>query len=225
MPDQPDQPQQAPAPENAEETPAEQPAPSADEAPPKAAEEAAGQEADPEQEPPQPRGRRIVRPWEALERLDRQWDDRTPIRERDGVSSLVLTVPEDPSGFDYLGAMGLSEGEVADACERWLDAQLAADALELGRLARPVVALVPASRLWFVVRLALGSLVLIDGPGYLTPTAAVKGARVRYRALLLAEVERAAGARALDDVEADEVAEPDGAAEPDPAVDQPPASE
>jgi hypothetical protein len=90
----------------------------------------------------------------------------------------------------------------------------------------PHATLVPAGRLWFVVRLAFGSLVLIDGPGYLTPTAAVKAARVRYRALLLAEVERAASrASAPDDVEAEKVAEPDGTAEPDSAVDQPPASE
>lgn len=102
--------------------------------------------------------------------------------------SLVLTVPEDPRGFDYLGAMGTSEAEVRVACQAWLEAQLAADALELGRAVRPVVALIPAARLWFVVRLVLGAIVVFDGPGYLTPGAAVAAARIRYRALLVSEV-------------------------------------
>jgi hypothetical protein len=225
MPDQPEQPQHAPAPEPPEEPEPEQLPPPGQEDPARSAQESAAHDEPPESDHGR-RRRRIVRPWEALDRLDSQWEDPTPIRKRNAVSSLVLTVPEDPGAFDYLGAMGLSERRVVDACQAWLDAQLAADALELGGLARPVVELVPASRLWFVIRVLLGSIVVIDGPGYLTPAAAVKAARVRYRALLLAEVERAGeGHMELDDGEAGEGAKPDRSAEADPAAGEPPASE
>lgn len=139
-----------------------------------------------------PRRPRILRPAEALDRLDAQWADPRPLKARNDLTGLVLTVPEHPLAFDYLGAMGVTGREVADACESWLDAQLAADALELGQLARPTVALVPAGRLWFVVRVVLDILTIIDGPGYLSPVAAVVAARRRYRALLQAPSEQAA---------------------------------
>lgn len=134
--------------------------------------------------------RRILRPVEALDRLDTQWADRRPIEGRDDLTGLVLAAPEHPLAFDYLGAMGVTSREVANACQGWLDAQLAADTLELGRAVRPTVALVPAGRLWFVVRIVLDAIVIIDGPGYPSPVAAVIAARRRYRALLLAEAER-----------------------------------
>jgi hypothetical protein len=135
--------------------------------------------------------RRILRPQEALEEFDRQWEDHTPLRDRDGhLTGLLLTVSDDPAGFDYLGAMGVPSREVVDACVGWLEAQLAADALEIGRVLRPTLALVPAGRLWYVVRIISSVLIAIDGPGYLTPVTAVGAARHRYRALMLAESRR-----------------------------------
>ncbi|HLX33820.1 MAG TPA: hypothetical protein VKR30_01110 [Candidatus Limnocylindrales bacterium] len=154
-----------------------------------------------------------LRAAEALERLDRQWEDRTPIRERSDVSALGLTVPEDPTAFDYLGAMGVAMREVVEACQTWLEAQLAADALDLGRRFRPVVALVPAGRLWHVIRMAFGRVVVIDGPGYLSPVAAVRAARIRYRALLADEVQRHREEDGLDDQEP-----PSLAPEPEPGA-------
>ncbi len=132
---------------------------------------------------------RYLRPWEALERLDRQWESRGLIRQAITLTSLDLTVPEDPDAFDYLGALtGDAPSRVATTLALWLDAQLAADALAFGRLYRPLVGLAPYGRRWYVVR-AVGSLIwLIDGPGWLTPIAAVSAARRRYRAALLAEI-------------------------------------
>jgi hypothetical protein len=128
-----------------------------------------------------------LRPWEALERLDRQWEDPTPLRERTSmVAGLGLTVPEDPEGFDYLGALtGAPPRAVAGACAAWLEAQLAADSGLLGRAVRPTVALVPAGRLWHVVRLVGDRILVIDGPGLPTPRAAVVAAARRYRAELV----------------------------------------
>jgi hypothetical protein len=153
---------------------------------------------------------RYLRPWEALEQLDQQWDRPDQILNANSLISLDLTVPEDPYGFDYLGALGgYSASTVATTLALWLDAQLAADALALGRLYRPLVGLAPYGRRWYVVR-AVGSLIwTIDGPGWPTPLAAVSAARRRYRAALLAEI--AAGS---DEPEGDP-AQPLPAAGPD----------
>jgi len=137
-----------------------------------------------------PRGPRILRPWEALKQLDRQWEERTPLRELGRqVSSLTLTTADDPRGWDYLGALtGDPPHQTARACEAWLEAQLAADAVALGRAARPRVELVPAGRLWYVVRTIADAILIIDGPGYPTPFAAVMAAFRRYHAELLREL-------------------------------------
>jgi len=45
--------------------------------------------------PDRPR-RRAIRPPEALERLDRQWESSEPIGSASSLTSLELTVPEDP---------------------------------------------------------------------------------------------------------------------------------
>lgn len=138
-----------------------------------------------------PRRPRTLRPWDALERLDRQWEDRTPLgKSREPVTSLALAVPEDPFAFDYLGTLtGASRRKVAEACSIWLETQLAADALELGRILRPTVELVPAGRLWYVVRTVADAIVVIDSPGFISPLTAVVAAHRRYRAALLAELE------------------------------------
>jgi len=138
--------------------------------------------------PDRPR-RRALRPPEALERLDRQWESSEPIGSASSLTSLELTVPEDPRGFDYLGALtGDAPATVATTEALWLEAQLAADALAFGRLVRPTVALVPLGRAWHVVRAAGSAIWVIDGPGWPTPIAAVSAARRRYRAALLAEI-------------------------------------
>jgi len=138
--------------------------------------------------PDRPR-RRALRPLEALERLDRQWESSEPIGSASSLTSLELTVPEDPGGFDYLGALtGDAPATVATTEALWLEAQLAADALAFGRLVRPTVALVPLGRAWHVVRAAGSVIWVIDGPGWPTPIAAVSAARRRYRAALLAEI-------------------------------------
>jgi hypothetical protein len=128
-----------------------------------------------------------LRPWEALERLDRQWEDGTPLPDRRGaLDALVLTDPVDPEGWDYLGALtGAQPRAVARACAAWLEAQLAADAGLVGRALRPTVALVPAGRLWHVVRLVGERILVIDGPGLPTPRAAAVAAARRYRAELV----------------------------------------
>jgi hypothetical protein len=61
--------------------------------------------ADPTSEAPDRPRRRALRPLEALERLDRQWESSEPIGSASSLTSLELTVPEDPRGFDYLGAL------------------------------------------------------------------------------------------------------------------------
>jgi hypothetical protein len=138
--------------------------------------------------PDRPR-RRALRPLEALERLDRQWESSEPIGSASSLTSLELTVPEDPRGFDYLGALtGDAPATVATTEALWLEAQLAADALAFGRLVRPTVALVPLGRAWHVVRAAGSVIWVIDGPGWPTPIAAVSAARLRYSAALLAEI-------------------------------------
>ena len=138
--------------------------------------------------PHRPR-RRALRPLKALERLDRQWESQEPIGSASSLTSLELTVPEDPQGFDYLGALsGDAPATVATTEALWLEAQLAADALAFGRLVRPTVALVPLGRAWHVVRAAGSVIWVIDGPGWPTPIAAVSAARLRYRAALLAEI-------------------------------------
>jgi hypothetical protein len=138
--------------------------------------------------PHRPR-RRALRPLEAIERLDRQWESSEPIGRASSLTSLELTVPEDPRGLDYLGALsGDAPATVATTEALWLEAQLAADALAFGRLVRPTVALVPLGRAWHVVRAAGSVIWVIDGPGWPTPIAAVSAARRRYRAALLAEI-------------------------------------
>jgi hypothetical protein len=145
--------------------------------------------ADPTSEAPDRPRRRALRPLEALERLDRQWESSEPIGSASSLTSLELTVPEDPRGFDYLGALsGDAPATVATTEALWLEAQLAADALAFGRLVRPTVALVPLGRAWHVARAAGSAIWVIDGPGWPTPIAAVSAARRRYRAALLAEI-------------------------------------
>jgi hypothetical protein len=136
---------------------------------------------------------KILQPAEALERLDRQWDDLSPLASRtEPIISLALTTSADPRGWDYLGALtGEPADEVARACEAWLEAQLAADAETLGQAIRPRVELVPAGRLWFVVRTVASLILVIDGPGYLTPRAAAVAASRRYEAELVRALEAA----------------------------------
>lgn len=141
---------------------------------------------------------RYLRPWEALEQLDVQWESRGLIRGAKSLISLDLTVPEDPAGFDFLGALtGDAPSTVATTLALWLDAQLAADALALGRLYRPLVGLAPYGRRWYVVRAVGSQIWTIDGPGWPSPIAAVSAARRRYRAALLTEI--AAGPDERDD--------------------------
>ena len=169
--------------------------------------------ADPPADPPR-RWRwpkRILHPWEALERLDRQWVDPTPIDQRERAITLALTTPDDPRGWDYLGAMtGASAREIADACAAWLEAQLAADVTRLGRAYRPTVELLPLGRLWYVVRTVESLVVVIDGPGCLSPLAAASAAARRYGAELRRDLQPDPDADG--DVEADEPsrAAPDG---------------
>lgn len=154
-------------------------------------------------------GQRAPRPPEALERLDRQWESSEAIGSASSLTSLELTVPEDPRGFDYLGALtGDAPATVATTEALWLEAQLAADALAFGRLVRPTVALVPLGRAWHVIRAAGSVIWVIDGPGWPTPIAAVSAARRRYHAALLAEI-------AAEADETDEEAIPPAAAPAD----------
>lgn len=142
--------------------------------------------------PPRFRSAQVARPWEALERLDRQWVDPMPLEKLPGpVTALAMTTLEDPEGWDYLTAMtGALPGEVAAACEAWLEAQLAADATLVGRSHRPTVELVPAGRLWYVVRAVADFIFVVDGPGFLTPLAAAIAASRRYEAELLRDLEQ-----------------------------------
>lgn len=141
---------------------------------------------------PRSRSARVARPWEALERLDRQWVDLTPLEKLPGpVTALAITTFEDPDGWDYLSAMtGALPDEVAAACGAWLEAQLAADATVVGRSHRPTVELVPAGRLWYVVRAVADFIFVVDGPGFLTPLAAAIAASRRYEAELRRSLEQ-----------------------------------
>ena len=170
-----------------------------------------------------PRRSGIQRPWEALEQLDRQWEDLTPIAGRTGsITALALTTDGDPRGWDYLGALtGAPPNETAAACEAWLEAQLAADAASLDRTLRPHVELVPAGRLWFVVRTIADIIVVIDGPGFLTPRTAAVAASRRYHAELLRALERTGVADVTD---ADDVSDNTDPGDAPPEVDADPTS-
>ena len=162
-----------------------------------------GAGAAPEPEPPADRpsaGPHLLRPIDALEHLERQWvTHRTPAEWHGPLAVLALTVPEDPDGFDYLGALtGAPAHEVAATYTTWLRAQLAADVLRLGRTARPIVELVPVGRLWYVVRSVPQVLAVLDGPGYPSPRAALRAARLRYLATLEAERREAPEAAAVE---------------------------
>ncbi len=150
-----------------------------------------------------PTSRRILRPWQAIEILDRQWVEPPPFGKlARSIATLALTVDEDPRAFDYLGALtGASAREVARGCALWLEAQLAADALSIGRSVRPTVELVPAANLWFVVRVTGSFIVVVDGPGYPTPITAVRAARARYLASLQRQLETENAARSFEDDE------------------------
>jgi hypothetical protein len=158
-----------------------------------------GPGAQPEEPVPTRRSGRVLRPTEAIDRLDRQWVDRRPIQERiDELVALVLTTPDDPLGHDYIGLMtGASRREIARACAAWLQAQLAADAVGIGEAMRPRVALVPSGGLWYVVRMLGGVLVVIDGPGMPTPLAAARAAYRRYQIERMRRAEQAAEAQEI----------------------------
>jgi hypothetical protein len=185
MGDETEQPgQRAPGP--ADGPPAAGPDPAADPTSKAAHEATPSEPAIPSPDRPRPPA---LRPLQALERLDRQWESSEPIGRASSLTSIELTVPEDPRGFDYLGALtGDTPATVATTEALWLEAQLAADALAFGRLVRPTVALVPLGRAWHVIRAAGSAIWVIDGPGWPTPIAAVSAARLRYRAALLAEI-------------------------------------
>ena len=88
-------------------------------------------------------------------------------------------------GWDYLGAVsGALPREADEACAAWLEAQLAADATRLGRRFRPTVELVPAGRLWYVVRSVGEFICVVDGPGFPSPLTAAIAASRRYQAEL-----------------------------------------
>lgn len=171
---------------------------------------------EPADPPRQSRAARVLRPWEALERLDRQWVDPTPLGKLPGpIAALALTTTDDPLGWDYLGAVtGALPREVGDACAAWLEAQLAADATMLGRTFRPTVELVPSGRLWYVVRSMADFIFVVDGPGFLSPLAAAIAASRRYLAELRRdhdlETKHAAAATAAEDEGSPEEAAPDG---------------
>ena len=141
------------------------------------------------------RSARLLRPWEALEQLDRQWADPTPLRDLpEPIAALALTTTDDPFGWDYLGAIsGALPHEVGDACAAWLEAQLAADATMLGRRFRPTVELVPAGRLWYVVRSVGEVICVVDGPGFPSPLTAAIAASRRYQAELRRDHDPATG--------------------------------
>ena len=148
----------------------------------------AGSDAPPRRRRPRP----FLQPWEGLTLLERQWADPTPLeRLEDEIVTLALTTTGDPSAWDYLGAMtGAPARQTAKTGAVWLAAQLAADATTVGRTYRPTVELLPAARLWHVVR-AIGNIIIcIDGPGFPTPLAAVSAATRRYGAELERDLDR-----------------------------------
>jgi hypothetical protein len=125
-------------------------------------------------------------PWEALNKFDRQWEDPTALVLRRHIEAIALVPANDPRRWDYLTAIsGDSEDETAAVRLAWLEAQVAADAVSLGRITRPRVMLVPAARMWHVIREVGDLVVSIDGPGWPTPYAAVQAATRRYHAELL----------------------------------------
>ena len=178
------------------------PQPTADEPPPTADEpgpDADGGEepepdepAEPEPDVWRPRRPRILPPWEGIEVLERQWEDTRPLAERqEPLTGLAHTTETDPRGWEHIEALtGASPGALAKASALWLEAQLAADALAIGRTLRPRVDLLPAGCRWHVVRTIADVIVALDGPGHRTPGAALRAAALRYHAELLRDLER-----------------------------------
>jgi hypothetical protein len=155
-------------------------------------------------------GPRTIPPWDGIAALERQWEDRTPLAERrERLVLMVHTTDEDPRGWDHIAALsGASPGALASVSGLWLECQLAADTLEIGRLLRPRVDLVAAGRRWHVVRTVLDGVVAHDGRGHRTPSAALRAAALRYHAELLRELT------------AERVARSVAGAEPEPALDE-----
>jgi len=146
-----------------------------------------------------PRGPRTIPPWDGIAALEHQWEDRAPLSERHGrLVLMVHTTNEDPRGWDHIAALsGASPGALASVSGLWLECQLAADALAIGRMLRPRVDLVAAGRRWHVVRTVLDGIVAHDGRGHRTPGAALRAARFRYHAELLRELEAERLARSI----------------------------
>ena len=72
----------------------------------------------PADRPRHSRSARPLRPWEALEQLDRQWVDPTPLRDLpEPIAALALTTTDDPFG---LGLLGCRLGGVATRGRRGL---------------------------------------------------------------------------------------------------------
>lgn len=132
-----------------------------------------------------PRVPLLLRPIDALGLLEDQWASRVPLAERrDALLSLRL-VPYWATGWLYLETLtGADEATIEATYAAWLGAQLAADALDALDSKRPRVQLLPLGRLWYAVRRSEEGIVAIDGPGFPTPLAALRTARLRYRAEL-----------------------------------------
>lgn len=133
---------------------------------------AAAQQDEATSDEPRPR-----RPEERLCAVYRQW--LTPGRPEGDILTLVRTTDGSPDGLPYLGLLGVDRFAAGDAWEAWADAQLASDATPLGRVLRPIVALVPFGGRWTAGRSFDGhcSLEPID---HATPAQALSAALARW---------------------------------------------
>lgn len=149
-----------------------------------------------EQEAEAPSGQpKPLSPEDRLAAVYRQW--LTPGRPGGDILTLVRTPDGSPDGLPYLGLLGVDRFVAGDAWEAWSDAQLASDATPLGRVLRPIVALVPFGGRWTAGRFFDGqcSLEPID---HATPAQALSAARARWELVAARRL-----ADALDDLGAE----------------------
>lgn len=116
-------------------------------------------------------------PEQRLAAVYRQW--LTPGKPEGEIVTLVRTTAGSPDGLPYLRLLGVDSLVADDAWEVWSEAQLASDSTPLGRVLRPIVALVPFGGRWTAGRSFEGvcSLEPID---HASPVRALSAARERW---------------------------------------------
>ncbi len=129
----------------------------------------------PDNQPTPPR-RTSRTPEERLTDVYGQWQ-RSGRPTGDAIT-LLRTTSGTPDALPYLNLLGVGALETEDAFAAWEGAQLASDSTPLGRLLRPVVALVPWGGRWSAAR-SIGRSGILEPIDHATPAQALAAAEAR----------------------------------------------